>query len=163
MRYFDWATDLGLIDWVQVASAFFSAVAAGLALIAIVQAGKAATENQEAMIRERRIDFELDVLTQILTEMAYMTDPGSRPKIKLLAAVLPVETVPLTRAVFQLESEPNSVEEARDYGYTAGGPLPDALLERIREECTNSVQANLRERALSSPRHRILWWRGRPA
>jgi len=51
-----------LLFWVQLASLVGTAAAALLAYLSIRQAGRQAREAQQALIRERQLDFEIDVL-----------------------------------------------------------------------------------------------------
>jgi len=131
-------------DW---AVAWSTVVAAVLALVAILCAVWAIRHSDRALIRERRMDFELGVLAQLAHASGNLWNASSTEVLALLA-LLPGE----------LEGLRDEVE-----GRTAAGPAyagNEQVLARHWAEYEQAVdrrRQDMRPRRLASaPR---LWWR----
>lgn len=94
------------VDWLlftfQVLSLVGTVAAAWFAYLAIRQAKAQEGQAQKALIHERRLDFELDVLRDLALAVPRL-DTASMTG---LAVMLPVADIPLTRASLHLTSTP---------------------------------------------------------
>jgi hypothetical protein len=128
------------------------AAAAAFAALAIWQADKQAKRSAEAIQRERRIDFEVGVPTDLVeyAESMYGTHAQRWP---LLASLLPVELIPLTRAALHLETTDQAnarVEVRRAEPDGREGNMVDHLKSAIKEEeILAAVSTRLDERSAS--------------
>jgi hypothetical protein len=90
------------VDWVlfsvQLASLIVTGIAVVLAYLEIRQARGEAKKGQEAQLKERRVDFELTVLRELLIA----AQGGDLPRVEALASTLTPSVVPITRAAVEL-------------------------------------------------------------
>jgi hypothetical protein len=131
--------------WFQVASVFATIAAAGLAAFAIWQTKKQAKESQDALVRERRINFELDLLRDLFLASEHVDLPRLR-----LATALPIAAIPLTRAALGLPSSPEAVGMVLDLGLSVGespSAAPTRLRPAIQSELLAAMDARVRASA----------------
>jgi len=137
-------------DWIAASATTFAAV---FAAVAIWQGKKSAERSATALIRERRIDFELG----ILKELAQVLDRGDAyagGKIapsRTLINLLDDDIVPMYRHAVDLETTPDArrrVEAASGALGTARefNPRLTASDEAIREEVKSAIRNLLTER-----------------
>lgn len=89
----------------QVAGTLGTLAAVVIATITVRKAAQQARDAEAAMLRDRRIDFQLGVIRELA--QLNLRPGGSAVEIghlKLLASMLPVELVPITRAVAGIET-----------------------------------------------------------
>lgn len=140
------------IDWLEVVSTIATVAAAGLAAWTIRQSKKQAKESQDALIAERRIDFELGVLADLaeLVEKRWLSDDGSRRlRIRTVAQMLPAETIPLTRAAAGLPTTDEAkavADERRKVAGFSDAHLLNDMKDELLEEIFRGVQENLEHR-----------------
>ena len=142
-------------DILDVVSVVATVAAAWLAWLAIRRGNAQAKQSADALVRERRIDFELDQLDQLHTHVMSLA-PFSGPTAKNLQ-LLP-DHLPMLRAVMGEKSTPEAeaaLQEARRlWGYGPGSlyaerlPLSSgkSLGEAVREEVEDAIQRRLNER-----------------
>lgn len=117
--WFDW-----ILFGTQIVSALGGALAVGYAAGTIRESKIQTAKSQQALIRERQIDFQLEVLR----ELAEFNLKGNNvawagSQFKILAAMLPIDLVPLARACVGLPSSPEAENSAyAATGNTSGGP-----------------------------------------
>ncbi len=132
-------------EWLEYVNAGGTAVAALLAAGAIVQTARNSNQNQKALLRERRVDFELDVLAK-LAELTLISNQGLRTlQMKAQAAMLDAELIPLTRAALMLDSTDaakrrveETSEERREHRQSP--------VEFFKQEITAEILAAVRKR-----------------
>jgi len=88
--------------WTQLFGLLIALLALGAAAWQITQARKEARADQKTQLKERRIEFELTVLRELL--VAATADPVDGARVHALAATLPVSVVPITRKAAGLTS-----------------------------------------------------------
>lgn len=140
------------LDWtlfgIQGVSAVATVFAAWYAARAIVIARRQASETAERLRRERRIDFQLDVLRDLANHNLRGENVGwTGPEYRVLAALLPPDLVPLSRAVIGLASTPEAVAtvQARE-AQGISGSLREAFRPEIEEEIIVAIERLIRER-----------------
>jgi hypothetical protein len=144
-----WAYGLGW-HWLDVAAAVATTAAAWLAWLAIVRAGRQAKQSQDALIRERRIDYQLGVLTDLADNLCLASgEPHVEARHTTLASLLPESLVPLCRAAVGLPA-PEAAraivsERAAPFSLTGIGRR-DACRELLAEEVTTAILNLLEER-----------------
>ncbi|MCU1657781.1 MAG: hypothetical protein JWO57_2437 [Pseudonocardiales bacterium] len=113
-------------EWVlliaQVLGTLGTLAALWVAVLTVRRGSKQARAAENAMLRERRIDFQLGVLRDLA--QANLRPDGSDVAIghlKLLAAMLPVHMVPFARVMAGLETT------------QAAGELRDRTADRLKE------------------------------
>jgi hypothetical protein len=89
-------------DWVlfgaQIVGLVIALVALGVAVFQVREARKEAKEAQETQRKERRIDFELTVLRELLIA----SNQGDVLRVQALASTVSESVVPITRAAAEL-------------------------------------------------------------
>jgi hypothetical protein len=103
---------------------------------------KQAKKSQDALIRERRIDFELGVLRD-LAESNLKDDnvAWAGARFKVLAAMLPVDLISLARASVRLESTPEAEAAVSKLVVRAGhGSRRSQLSVQIEEEILAAIE-----------------------
>ena len=108
-------------------------------------------DPQDALLLERRIDFELDTLSE-LAEYNEKTSNvhGRDARMKTLAAMLPAELIPLTRAAVGLPSTAEGEEQVskeRPRAAEIHGSVSDYMKQTLAEEILQTVASKLRERS----------------
>lgn len=101
------------VDWIlfatQLASVAVGAAAAWLAAVTIRATKTQAKQSQDALLRERRIDFELGVLRDLAEyNLKGHSVSWASEMFTVLAAMLPADLVPLARACVKLGSTPEA-------------------------------------------------------
>jgi hypothetical protein len=123
-------------NWLTWVSALASLVAVLFAAGAIVLAIRQAATANKALLRERRADFQLDLLKEIADDLIRQGPHFPNSPMTVRARMLPVELIPLTRAVLQLPS--NEIASAQVRGIAAGPTAwgYDQILAALRAELT---------------------------
>ena len=137
-------------EWAQtsleVVATVATAVAAILAAVTIRQAKKQAAAAQAALILERRIDFELGVVTDLAVEHAKGSNVAFvQGHIQALASLLPIDLVPLTRAVMDLGSTVSATKLARDR-QQPGSTKRESLRVEVAKELEAAANTLLQRR-----------------
>ncbi len=144
-----------VVDSAQVVGAFGALIAIGFAAWSIVVAKRQAAESNEALIRERRIDFYLAGLRELGQAIRINPAPGRRtaevqiadaqPRVAVAALLLPADLVPYTRACLHLPTTQAAEAEA-----TRGGSRRywHADIDRIQSEIDSAVERLLSMRSL---------------
>jgi hypothetical protein len=136
--------------WLDYASTIGTVIAAGFAAYSIGQSRRQAKASQDALLAERRIDFELGLLSDLAEHNEKGSNFSGRDKrMRTLALMLPTDTVPLTRAAFGLPTTENATERAakeRAAAREQQQSLPDYMKDAIAAELLAAVTAKLRER-----------------
>ncbi|MFI6534171.1 hypothetical protein ACIBHY_17050 [Nonomuraea sp. NPDC050547] len=138
-------------DWLEYVNAAGTAVAALLAAGAIVQSTINSNKNEKALIRERRIDFELGVLadlSQLNTQDSNVVTRDARMKAR--AAMLSKDLIPITRAAFNLDTTPDayaSVEATSPNRSELRQTRPDYFKKQIETEILAAITSRLEDRA----------------
>lgn len=134
--------------WFEATGTLSTIAAALLAAGAIWQAKKAGDRNAELLVRERRADFDLDVLkdlAELVAQDVHVVTRVSRARVAL--QLLPPKTVPLCRRHFGLPSTP---EADAEHARLVGGMEPRNVAAEIRpalqEEILDAVTALLARR-----------------
>ncbi|MFC4533073.1 hypothetical protein [Sphaerisporangium dianthi] len=133
-------------EWVDLVAALAGLAAVFFAIVAVRQASKQAAENMEALRLERRIDFELNVLSQL----AEYNEKGSNvfgadARVRTLAGMLPEVLIPLTRSAVSLPSTPEA--DARTQQARPGASeARESLRNEIADEIYEAIQKRLEER-----------------
>jgi len=137
------------VDWllfaVQLLSLIGTGAAALLAYLTIKQAKVQARESQEALVRERRLDFELDVLKDLVLAVARVDALNLRG----LVVMLPTADVPLARASVGLQSTPQSAQKVAQLGLPPGShptSYVDSLKDDLLDELLAAIQARIKAR-----------------
>ena len=140
------------VDWVlfgtQIASTVAAAAAVWFAVVTNKNANEQAKRSHDALVRERRIDFELDVLKD-LAEYNLLDDSvfGARARFVLLASTLPADLVPLSRAAVDLDSTTNAKDHVRAVRVNESSSSPRVLLRnRIQAEIVQAIARRVQER-----------------
>ncbi|MBG0830530.1 hypothetical protein HS041_22470 [Planomonospora sp. ID67723] len=137
--------------WLEYANAIGTLTAAGFAAWTIRQSAKSSAENQQALIRERRIDFELGILAE-LAELNANEEMGNNRTIRIgtKASMLPIDMIPITRAAVKLESTPEAEkivqEKIADKQISPFIRESNYLKEEISREVLNAITSRLSER-----------------
>jgi hypothetical protein len=116
-----------LLIWCTVGASVLALAAIIFAAYAIRRTNQIARDGQQAIVRERRNVFELDVLTRII-EISSTTERGAGPAVRGLLRVLPEEDMP----------------GFRDELKKGGVPANEALL-RFLPEYNEAVDRRLRD------------------
>ena len=135
------------VDWVlfgaQVLSLIVTVVAVVLAALEIKLTRDDTRTSQKKQLKERRIDFELTVLRELLVA-AHLTDVL---RLKALAWTLPEEVVPITRAAAML---PTTEEGDRIVAQLPPVPgdtyLSSAYLNWLKDEVNDELVKAIEER-----------------
>ena len=108
----DWLTEYWH-DVLDVASVLGTVAAAGLAWLAIRNGNKQAKASADALVQERRIDFELDHLTEL--DEAFLKSEGGAPALPVQRCLrlLPAGEFRRLREYFSIESTPEGATELR--------------------------------------------------
>ncbi|MBB6351260.1 hypothetical protein FHU36_007843 [Nonomuraea muscovyensis] len=101
---------MSIPTWLEYANAFGTLAAAGFAAWTIRQSTQSTDENQRALVRERRVEFELDVLADLVELNSQSSSVVTRDeRMRARAAVLGIDVIPFTRAALSLESTPEAI------------------------------------------------------
>lgn len=158
VSFIHWLQNLSGIDWVQVVSALASALAAALAVIAIRQSARDSRENQEALTRERRINFELDTLDKIAAITAplftfpiddYQEHERIAHRIWMLCTVLGEGELPLLRGLVRADTIPE-VEERID-GKELEALTETEFQQAVQKEIVEAIGTRLAARQSIKP------------
>ncbi|MEV6986821.1 hypothetical protein AB0M95_36955 [Sphaerisporangium sp. NPDC051017] len=137
-------------DWVDVVAAAAGLLAVAFAIVTVRQTAAQGAENMRALQRERRIDFELDVLSQLAEYNQKDTNTsGATARIETLARMLPKELIPLTRAAVRLPTTPEGeaqVAEAKPAAAERHQQVRDHLRNEIADEVHKAIEIKLNER-----------------
>lgn len=143
------ASPSNLPRWLELLSIIATAGAAVLAWLAIKQTQNQAKKSADALVRERRIDFELDVLTELID----MTSRGHWANELLLMQarlqLLSEDEVARTRAAAGLtasEAASATVQAARR-DKLLGSNDYDAVRDFVGAELRAAVSRRLEERS----------------
>jgi len=136
----------GAPDWLTWLSVIATAAAAILAAWTIRQAKRQAEKSAAALVRERRVDFNLNGLMRIAELLGGRLSPADRdPLITTQARMLPADLIPLTRAAVDLSSTEAATAWARDAKerVAAGNSLVDPVKAELSAEIARAVDAVL--------------------
>ena len=142
----DWIDDVLLV--VQLLSLLATAWAAWLAFRTIRETKAQARKAQAALLLERRLDFELNVLR----ELVLAANRLETVKIRAMAIMLPAEDVPVTRASVNLPSTAHAADEIAHLALPRGSHptiYVEAALDAINEELLRAISARVANRALA--------------
>ncbi|MGN6243710.1 MAG: hypothetical protein ACTHQ3_08545 [Motilibacteraceae bacterium] len=93
-----WLSD-GWQDVVNVTSSMATVLATILAVVALLLSSRATRDAQRALARERRLDFEIDALAELVDQIELTTNRGDRSQImRTRLRLLPPGELPATRA-----------------------------------------------------------------
>ena len=140
---------IDLRDWL---STIATAVAAWLAYIAITQSKRQARENAEAIVRERRVDYELGLLKELAeydSASHTINQPDKFEQMSTRLRLLGPDRLPITRALFNLPTTDDGIR-AKDAALS-GIPLDlndprIAGRSAILDEINTTADALLAER-----------------
>lgn len=137
------------VDWllfaVQLLSLIGTGAAALLAFLTIRQAKAQALESQDALVRERRLDFELDVLRDLVLAVSR----GDHLNLRGLAVLLPADDIPLIRVMVGLQSTPEAELKLAKVKIPPGAHPTSyigALKDDLFDELIRATQARIRAR-----------------
>ena len=141
------------VDWTlfvsQVISAFGAAGAIWFAALTIKGSKVQAKKSNDALIRERRVDFELRVLRD-LAEYNLRSDhvSGAHEQFTVLAAMLPAELVPQARAAVRVDTAPRGREavDASMANPSLSGTARNRLKLDIQQEILAAIALRVSER-----------------
>lgn len=147
--------------WLEYANAIATSAAALLAAGTVVQSSRSSNENQKALIRERRIDFELDVLADLAELNTGSSNMAMRDaRMKARAAMLAPEVIPVTRGLPRrpqaalLASRPPTRRPARRTRGRRTARRGVRHAAALRRRGAPGRRGRLRGAALSPRRHR---------
>jgi hypothetical protein len=123
-------------NWLTWASVAASAVAVIFAAGAIWQASRQAAKANKALLRERRADFQLGLLKEIADDLIRQGPHFPNSPMTIRARMLPVELVPLTRAVLHLPSNETARTRVRGITDAPTGWGHEQILAALRAELT---------------------------
>jgi hypothetical protein len=140
----------GILFGAELLSAAGTVVAIAIAVYAAIAANRAQLQAHEALIRERRIDFELVQLTELARYNALEHNVfGATANFWLAASLLPESLVEVARSSVGLPSTPEAnafVDSRRQAALEAGQAIRDFLRQDIHEEIQRAVARRLAER-----------------
>ena len=126
------------VDWilfsVQLLSLLGTLLAVLLAYRQITQARTEAKDAQHAQLKERRVDFELTVLRELLIAAA----SNDALRVRALAATLTASVIPLTRAAVRLQSTTDA-ERVVERLSLPPASHPSSYLDRLKEEVATEL------------------------
>lgn len=152
--WLDWAAD-HFIDGVQVVSTVATCVAVVIAVITIRQSAKNSNANQKALIRERQIDFELGVLSELVELLPEASSLASSYRMSVLAQMVPAKKIPLTAAAAGLDSTPAGKARVLEVCGTLGPQgderaalrrAPRWMLDEMTTELLEAINALVQDR-----------------
>jgi hypothetical protein len=137
--------------WLEYANAIATGTAALLAAGALIQSSRNSNANQKALIRERRIDFELDILVDLAeANAAEQVGTIRDTRLSTRSAMLPRDLLPITRAAVNLESSPEAEKLVEDQ---VADKLRNAMItksnylkQEICQEILEAIKTKLKER-----------------
>ena len=149
---FDWLTS-HWHDVVDVASAVGTVAAAMLAWAAILRGNKQAKESADALVQERRIDFELNQLDKMGDALARGFNVAFVPAtLKRGMTLLPADQFPMLRQVFGMSSTPAAQAALTEANRSTGSPLDVVLTtgasygQGMLDEIDQAITRRLAER-----------------
>lgn len=141
-------------DVVDVASAVGTVIAAVLALVAIRNGNKQAKASADALVRERRVDFDLDQLDKMGEGLAKGLNVAFIPsQVSRGLSLLPADEFPMLRQWFGMSSTPAALAALTEANQSGGSAL-DAVLSTtgnsfnrgMRDEVDQAIKRRLAER-----------------
>jgi hypothetical protein len=139
----DWA------DWalfyIQIATLIGTVIAVFLAYGQIKQARQDAKAAQTAQLKERRVDFELTVLRELLIA----ANRVDHLHVQALALTLTPSVVPITRAAAQLPTTRDAERMAARLSLPEGAhptSYLDSLKEQVTTELVKAIDKRVHER-----------------
>ena len=144
---------IDLRDWL---STIATAVAAWLAFIAITQSKRQAKENADAIVTERRVDYELGLLKELAeynSASHTINQPDKFEQMSTRLRLLGPDRLPMTRALFDLPTTDDGMRERRSAHWGTRRPKrsPDRGRSAILDEINTTADTLLAERgSLSS-------------
>src|SRR5450631_1660221 len=139
---FDW---LGKYwhDVLDVASTAATVAAAGLAWWAIRWGTRQARASADALVRERRIDFELGHLDKMGEAVERLGNPGGSETFTRALTLLPADEFPRLRARVGMSSTPKAVAA---FVETQKLRQERAVIDVYRDEINQAIKRRLAER-----------------
>jgi hypothetical protein len=138
----DWVDVLVVI--IQIASLIVTTGAVVLAYLQIRQASGEAKKAQAVQLEERRIDFELTALRELL--IAASLPVPDAPRVKALASTLPQSVVKITRAAVQLPTTDDAERIVQRLSAPQGGFYAQYALNVLRDQVTDELLAAINKR-----------------
>ncbi|SRR6266568_2238631 len=137
------------VDWllfgIQVISLLGTSAAAILAFLTIREAKRQAKDATDTLVRERRLDFELD----ILRDLVLAVERVDAAAVRGLALMLPATDIPLTRAAARLPANDQAEARLKALGLPAAAhPTSgiDGLKIEIADELVEAIATRVEER-----------------
>ena len=135
--------------FVQLVGIAATVAAAWFAYWSIRKSGKQAKRAADALVRERRLDFELDLLKELAEVLTW---PQGRPEqheqLALRLRMLPSRGLELCRRASGIDgpTERQAVLDGRDIHYAM---MPDgrSVQEHLLEEVQQAIRTRLEERS----------------
>jgi hypothetical protein len=136
-----------IVDWAQLGGAIGAVAAIGYAAHSVQIAKRQGTESNERLIRERRIDFELDVLKELaLVNLKDHNVANATAEFTLLTSLLGPEVVPLASAAVGLPSTPQVLADTKNVEINYLSHLRIELQTRITTEIYAAIQERVSAR-----------------
>jgi hypothetical protein len=142
---FDW---LGKYwrDVLDVASTAATVAAAGLAWWAIRRGNRQARASADALVRERRIDFELGHLDKMGEAVERLGNPGGSETFTRALTLLPADEFPRLRARVGMSSTPKAVAAFVETQKLGQEQAVDVYHQGMRDEINQAIKRRLAER-----------------
>jgi hypothetical protein len=143
------------VDLIALVSMTATVGAVVLAWWTIRESGRLAEKSARALIEERRLDFELDLLREIADywQTNAFQDTLRLPLLQTRLRLLPDSTLPSVRGAAGLPSVHGEAEEAYAEGRQAKNSTDGDLLNRVRDrgsgEIIRAIEARLAARSQS--------------
>lgn len=125
--------------------------AAVLAAVTIRQAKKQAKASQDALLLERRVEFQLDLLKELASFNLHSNDF----EMRLRAEMLRPDLFPLTRKHLRLESTPEAADFLRRLRAAGQVPVRDESADELQQAISTSLEA----RSITGVSRRHFWAR----
>lgn len=146
----NWLSNTGSMPrWAELLGIVATAGAAFLALVTIIQAKRQAQRSADALIRERRIDFELGVLVDVLelVESSSSSMAGRDARVRAFARTLGMDAVPLLRAATHLDTtEAGKALSRQLLASKAHTTDLDHMREPVIDELVSAIEQRVSER-----------------
>ena len=130
-------------DWLDVLGILATVAAAGLAAFALIQTRRESRRAGEALIRERRIDFELGLLKEMTETLMRGQIAAVLPQLALLPAV---EFQAARALVGSADANPAALAEltAANQAYNAANAAGQPLAKSVAQVYTERTLAEVR-------------------
>jgi hypothetical protein len=146
----DWLGNLpdGVKVLFDILASIGTLAAAVLAAITIRQAKVQAKESQDALLLERQVEFRLGLLKETEDHNARTLFVGMDKEVRRRATLLPVDLIPVTRAVYGLATTDGGQAQLSEFVAPPGAIQNDVNRFLIRQEIESAIEATLGMREL---------------